>query len=74
MTSCPFENEPTEHKLEINNNGDDEGTTEKEMHQCPICGTRMKPSGQLQMHNPRTKRTRMVQVYVCPRCGYRTLG
>jgi C4-type Zn-finger protein len=62
-----------EEKSENNNIGSDEGTIDSKM-QCPICGTRMKHSGQLQMTNPRTGRKRMVQVHVCGRCGYRTLG
>ena len=75
MTSCPSD-EPKNGrgvKEETNNSGGDEGTTENNM-QCPICGTRMRHSGQLQMTNPRTRRRRMVQVHVCGRCGYRTLG
>lgn len=62
---------------ENNNIGSEEGTTEIEIKmpkRCPICGSSMRPSGQLQMLNPSTGRKRMVQVYVCSRCGYRTLG
>jgi C4-type Zn-finger protein len=60
-------------KSEINNIDNNKRTAENKM-QCPICGTRMKLSGKLEFTNPKTGRKRMVQVHVCGRCGYRSLG
>ena len=42
--------------------------------QCPICKSPMHRSGMIKQKNPLTNRIRMVQVYYCNRCGYRTLG
>lgn len=42
--------------------------------QCPICKSPMHRSGKIKQKNPLTNRIRMVQVYYCNRCGYRTLG
>ena len=42
--------------------------------QCPICKSPMRRSGKIKQKNPLTNRIRMVQVYYCNRCGYRTLG
>ena len=77
MTACLFDETETseEVKEERNNNGRDEGSTENKMaKKCPICGSPMHPAGKLQIPNPLTGRTRMVQVYNCSRCGYRSLG
>jgi C4-type Zn-finger protein len=65
-------------KSENNNIGSDEGTTDNSMsngrHYCPICNSPMRTAGQLQMKNPLTGRYKMVQVYICSRCRYRSLG
>ena len=67
-----------EEKSENNNIGKDEGSTKNPMTNgrsyCPICKSPMRRAGQLQMTNPLTGRKKMVQVYVCSRCGYRSLG
>jgi C4-type Zn-finger protein len=73
MISHPFKDAPEKEKSENNNIGSDEGIIDNKMR-CPICGSPMHKSGQLQMTNPSTGRKKMVQVYYCGRCGYKTLG
>jgi C4-type Zn-finger protein len=76
VTSCPFEDEPDKEKSENNNNDSGVEDTEYKMpyFKCPICNSPLHKSGQLQITNPLTGRKKMVQVYYCNRCGYRTLG
>jgi DNA-directed RNA polymerase subunit RPC12/RpoP len=61
---------------ESNNSGVEVENNEYKMpyFRCPICDSPMHKSGQLQMTNPLTGRKKMVQVYYCNRCGYKTLG
>jgi predicted RNA-binding Zn-ribbon protein involved in translation (DUF1610 family) len=62
-------------RLENNNSCNDVVDTDQKMpRKCPICGSSMRPSGELQMISPSTGRRRRVQVYNCSRCGYRTIG
>jgi len=65
--------DPDKNEVDISNSSAE--IDEYEMaKRCPICGSPMRTSGKLQMTNPLTGRKKMVQVYICSRCKYRSLG
>ena len=41
---------------------------------CPKCHSKLRRTNELEMKNPCSGKTRMVDVYNCDFCGYRKLG